>query len=94
MEKTSITVYGISLGYDVAEIVSGDNFVIHECQAERVADAYVWIDGKRHHKLGKRTSFFETKHEAMLFAKARAEYYISTFNSSIKSISNMVNSYE
>ena len=89
-----ITVYGIDLGYNVAEIVSGDNFTLHECQAERVADAYVWIDGKRHHKLGKRTSFFETKHEAMLFAKARAEYYISTFNGSIKSISNTVNNYE
>lgn len=86
-------VFKLNLGYVIDTIVSGEKFIIHECQAERVVEHYVWIDGKRHHKLGKNTAFFETRYEAELFAKARAEYYTSTYTNSVNSITNVVKDY-
>lgn len=86
-------VFKLNLGYVVGTIVNGEKFVIEEYQAERVADHYVWIDGKRHHRLGKNTSFFETRHEAELFAKARAGYYTATYTNAINSIINVVERY-
>ena len=86
-------VFKLNLGYVVDTIVGGEKFIIEEYQAERVVDHYVWIDGKRHHKLGKNTSFFETRHEAELFAKARAGYYATTYTTAINSIRNVVERY-
>ena len=86
-------VFKLNLGYVIDTIVSGDKFVIHECQADRIADHYMWIEGKRHHRLGKNTSFFETRHEAELFAKARAGYYAATYTNAINSIINVVERY-
>ena len=89
-----IPVFRVKIGYNTDSIVEGCRFTIEPMQADRVADHYVWVDGKRNHRLGKGMSFFDTHHEAILFVKARSEYYVDKYNRAIQSILNTVNSYE